>query len=265
MHPVLFEIFGFKVYSYGVLVALAFLAGFALMVYRARKAGDNPDHYLEATIWFIIAGIGGARLFYFLWYPHLLWTDPLGTLSAGGLVWYGGVIGVAVAVILYTRIKKLPLFHFSDIMIPSCALGLAIGRIGCLLAGCCYGAHTDVPWAIHYPHTHETMGLPVHPAPLYETALMLLVLGILLKMDKHKPFAGFTTWWFFIMAGIVRFGLEYVRGDRLIPVEGFAFSNSQIVSIIGILIGIAMLVFLWNRRKGVMQGNGTIQPAPSEV
>lgn len=245
MHPFLFEIFGLKIYSYGVLVALAFVIGFALIAFRAKQAGDNPDDYLEAIIWFIISGIGGARLFYFIWYPQVFFSNPLGALfSQGGLVWYGGVIGVLLATVVYTRIKKINLNHFADIVAPAAALGLAIGRIGCLLAGCCYGAPCDVPWAIQYPHGHETHGLAVHPAPLYETALMLLVMGVLLKLDKNKPFEGYTTWWFFILAGLVRFGLEYIRGDRLVWITTLNLSASQVVSILGILLGIGMLFVL---------------------
>jgi phosphatidylglycerol---prolipoprotein diacylglyceryl transferase len=254
MYPLLFEIFGLKIYAYGVMVALAFLLGFALIVYRARKAGDNPDDYLEAAIWFIIAGIGGARLFYFIWYPHVFIQDPLGSLlSQGGLVWYGGVVGVLLASLVYTRIKKISLNHFGDVIAPSAALGLAIGRIGCLLAGCCYGAPSDLPWAIQYPHSHETQGLAVHPAPLYETGLMVLLTLLLLKMDRQKPFEGYTTWWFFILAGLIRFVLEYVRGDRLVWIVNLNLSASQVVSLFGMILGGIMLFWLANKNSVQMR------------
>ncbi len=250
MHPLLFEIFGLKIYSYGVLVALAFLAGFALIGYRAKQAGERVDDYLEAIVWFIIAGIGGARLFYFIWFPEVFLKDPIGSMfSQGGLVWYGGLIGAFAAMWIYARIKKIRLFRFGDIVAPAAAMGLAIGRIGCLLAGCCYGAPCDLPWAIQYPHSHETHGFPVHPAPLYETVLMLLAMGILLKMDAKKPFEGFTTWWFFIFAGIVRFSLEFIRGDKLIWSQNFQLSASQWVSVFGILLGTVMLLWLSSRNK----------------
>ncbi len=251
MHPILFDIFGLKIYAFGAMIALAFLLGFLLIAVRARQAGDKPDDYLEAGIWFIVAGIGGARLFYFLWYPHLFLQDPLGSLfSQGGLVWYGGVIGVFLAALVYTRIKQISLGRFCDVVAPAAALGLAIGRIGCLLSGCCFGAPCDLPWAIQYPHNHETHGFPVHPAPLYETILMLLVMGVLLKLDRCKPFDGFTTAWFFILAGLVRFGLEYIRGDRLVWLEALNLSASQVMSIIGIIAGlftlwIIRLIRLW--------------------
>lgn len=250
MHPLLFELFGLKIHAYGVMVALAFIVGFTLIGYRAKQAGDRVDDYLEAIIWFIIAGIGGARLFYFLWFPDQFFQDPVGSLfSQGGLVWYGGVIGAFIATIIYTRIKKIGLHHFGDIITPAAALGLAIGRIGCLLAGCCYGAPCALPWAIQYPHTHETQGIPVHPAPLYETFLMLIVMGILLRLDKNKPFEGFTTWWFFILAGVVRFSLEFVRGDKLVWSQELHISASQWVSVAGIVLGTGMLLYLSHKRK----------------
>lgn len=242
MHPILLEVFGLKVYSYGVLVALAFLSGIVLMVYRAQKAGDNPDTYLEASVWFIIAGIVGARLFYFLWYPQVLLADPVGALfSQGGLVWYGGVIAVLIAALLYAIIKKISLFRFMDIIAPSAALGLAIGRIGCLFSGCCFGSACALPWAVHYPAGHETHGLPVHPVQLYETGLMLVAMFLLLYLDRKKSFDGVTTGWFFILAGLVRFVLEYIRGDRLVWIAALDLSASQMISIGGILLGIMMI------------------------
>lgn len=245
MYPILFEIFGLRVYSYGAMVALAFLLGIALMVLRARQAGDNPDDYMEASVWFIITGIVGARLFYFFWYPQVFLANPIGAmLSQGGLVWYGGVIAVLLTVLLYTRLKKISMNHFGDVMAPSAALGLAIGRIGCLLSGCCFGSACHLPWAVHYPMRHETHGLAVHPVPLYETALMLIVVGLLFKLDKNKPFEGFTTWWFFILAGFVRFALEYIRGDRLVWNESLGLSASQVISLAGVALGVGMLLIL---------------------
>jgi phosphatidylglycerol---prolipoprotein diacylglyceryl transferase len=246
MHPLLFQVFGIKIYSYGLMVGLAFLIGFVLITWRAKQAGENADHYLEAAIWFIIAGIGGARLFYFLWFPKVFFNDPIGsTLSSGGLVWYGGVIGVLAAILIYTRVRHIRLLTFTDIVSPAAALGLAIGRIGCLLAGCCYGSVCQLPWAIHYPANHETHGLPVHPAPLYETALMLLVAGLLLRIEKHAPFEGYLTSWFFIAAGLVRFIVEGVRGDRLIWLQwgSLDLSASQVVSLLGVALGIGLLAW----------------------
>jgi phosphatidylglycerol:prolipoprotein diacylglycerol transferase len=257
MHPILFQVFGIKIYSYGLMVGMAFLLGFLLITARAKRAGENPDTYLEAAIWFIIAGIGGARLFYFIWFPQAFFHDPLGSLlSSGGLVWYGGVIGVLLATLVFTQIRKLRLLHFTDIVAPAAAIGLAIGRIGCLLAGCCYGSVCDLPWAIHYPLSHETHGLPVHPAPLYETFFMLLVAGLLLKMEQKSPLKeGTLSAWFFILASFVRFFVEGVRGDRLTWLNFGAFdvSASQVMSLFGVVLGLA--IFYWQSRQSSVRSS----------
>jgi phosphatidylglycerol:prolipoprotein diacylglycerol transferase len=272
MHPILFQVAGLKIYSYGLMVGLAFVLGFWLITARAKRAGDNPDIYLEAAIWFIIAGIGGARLFYFLWFPQVFLHDLIGSLlSSGGLVWYGGVVGVLLATLLFTRLRKIRLLHFTDIVAPAAALGLAIGRIGCLLAGCCYGSVCELPWAIHYPLTHETHGLPVHPAPLYETALMLLTAGFLLLLERNAWLKnrrlsaagrasglgllseGTVSAYFFILASLARFFVEGVRGDRLTWLHWGAIelSASQVMSLGGLLLAFA--IFYWQRRRMVLK------------
>ncbi len=263
MHPVLFEAFGFKVYSFGLMVALAFLVGFAVMLHRARQAGENVEDYMESTIWLIIAGIGGARLFYFLFFPQVFLADPVGSLfSQGGLVWYGGMIGVTLTVLLFTRIKRICISRYGDILAPGAAVGLAIGRIGCLLAGCCYGGPCKLPWAIHYPHDHVTAGMAVHPSPLYETFLLLGVFGLLLWIDRRKPFEGLTTWSFFVLYGIVRFILEYYRGDRLVWIDALNLSASQVISLASIAAGLIML-WLLNRRRPAAVASQTTASAPA--
>ncbi len=254
MYPVLFEFFGLKLYSFGLIVALAALVAILWMIRRARQAGENEEQYLEIAFWLIISGFVGARLFYFIFFPEHFLADPLGALlSQGGLVWYGGMIAVTLTVIFYTRLKGINLWKFGDVFVPTAALALAIGRIGCLMAGCCYGAVCEVPWAIHYPHGHETGGLPVHPTPLYESFALLVVTGLLLRIDKRKPFNGLTTWMFFIIYGVVRFVIEYYRGDRLVWLESFNLSASQLISLGGILLGVVMILILRTKHQNHAQ------------
>lgn len=245
MHPVLFEIFGHPVHGFGLMIALAFGIGFAWGVKRAKAAGLNPEHYLEACTLMLVAGIGGARLMYAVYFPEAFWADPLGMLfGSAGLVWYGGVIGVVLAIFFYTRWRNIPLLAFADVLVPTATLGLAIGRIGCLLAGCCYGAPCDLPWAIQYPAGHATHPHLVHPSPLYETLAMLAATLVLVAVDRHKCWIGQTSAVFLVLYGISRFGLEALRGDRLIwwhLSPEFGLSASQIISFVSILAG----VMLW--------------------
>lgn len=246
MYPVLFDIAGFKLYSFGLMVALAFVIGFWWIFQRARAVGEDPNLYLDASCWIIIAALVGARLCYVLFFPELFMADPLGTLfGQGGLVWYGGMAGVTLAIILYTRIKKINLWRFSDIFIPPAALGLAIGRLGCLLAGCCFGGPCAVSWlAIHYPADHPSHGAGLYPTPLLESIAMAAAAFFLARLSKRQQFPGQTTWSFFIIYGLVRFLLEYLRGDRLVWIAALNLSASQVISLLGILIGFVMLGLL---------------------
>lgn len=245
MHPILFHVFGIPVYGFGIMVALAFLVGCFWMLHRAEKIGENPDLYMEGFFWIIIAGLVGARVCYLFFFPNLFLKDPIGSiLNQGGLVWYGGMIAVTVVAWYFCKIKNISLMRFGDVLAPPAAIGLGIGRIGCLLAGCCFGAPCALPWAIQYPHNHESYPHLVHPSPIYETLAMMLVTGLLLWVDKHKRFEGATTWMFFIFYGFVRFMLEYYRGDRLVWIQALNLSASQVISLLSVVFGFIMLLYL---------------------
>lgn len=245
MHPILFHFFGFPIPTFGVIVALAFMVSLFWIYQRAKSAGENLDLYMEFAPWLMISAIIGARLFYILFFPQEFFADPLGVLlGQGGLVWYGGMIGVILAALTFTHFKKLNLFHLGDIVAPPAALGLAIGRIGCLMAGCCYGAPCHAPWAIHYPAGHPTFPHAVHPAPLYESGLTVIVALILALIYKRQQFPGQTMSAFMIGYGIVRFVLEYIRGDRLVWLQSLNLSASQIISLCGIIAGIVLWLCL---------------------
>jgi phosphatidylglycerol:prolipoprotein diacylglycerol transferase len=259
MHPVLFEIFGFKLYAFGVLVALAFIMGLFWMLSRAKSAGEDTSLYMDAYCWIIISALLGARLCYLVFFPDQFLADPLGSLfSQGGLVWYGGMIGVCAAIYFFTQFKKLSLWKFTDIIAPPAALGLAIGRIGCLLAGCCYGGPCTTPWAIHYPLDHPTAGAGVYPTPLMESLAMVGVTILLSRVYRHQRFPGQTTSLFFICYAIIRFTLEYLRGDRLVWIEPLNLSASQLISLGGLAVG----AILWQVLKAHHQKKQTVPTAP---
>ncbi len=256
MHPVLFELFGFQIPAFGVMMALAFLVSVWWLMHRARQAGENPDTYLEAAPWLIIAALVGARLFYFVWFPETFLKDPAGALlDRGGLVWYGGLIGIILGMLVFTRIRKIPFYKFTDLVTPSGALGLAIGRIGCFLAGCCYGGPCALPWAVVYPAGHETHPHPVHPAPLYESAAALVLAFLLVRIFRVQPAPGITSWSFVAGYGVIRFLMEYIRGDRLIWFHALDLSASQVVSLLGILLGLGMIRWLGTRRTAAQTQN----------
>ncbi len=247
MHPIFFHLGPLTLYAYGALVALGFLVGSIWVARRAQRAGEDVDTYLQSIFWIIIAGFTGARLLYVIYYPDAYLADPLRmVLDRGGLVWYGGLVSAVLASLVFVKIKRLSLPKFADILSAPAAIGLAIGRVGCFMTGCCYGKPTHLPWAVQFPPGHETHPLHVHPTQLYES-LGLLVLIILLQWAyKHSKTPGLTACLFFVGYGILRFLIEYLRGDVVFWVA-HVLTASQVFSLVGIFLGLGLMLML--RRK----------------
>lgn len=249
MYPILIQIGSVTLYSFGLLVAFAFLAGTFWAMKRAESAGESGDSYLQAVFWIVLSGFIGARLLYAAYFPGIYLEEPLKILTdRGGFVWYGGLISAIVVSLVYVKIKKISLARFGDIMIVPAALGLAIGRIGCFVSGCCYGKPTELPWGVQFPHYHETYPMFVHPTQLYESAALFLFTLILWKMEKRFRMPGQTTCLFFIGYGLIRFIIEYFRGDGVYWI-GHLLTASQLFSLIGIAGGLLAMIFL-ARRSG---------------
>ncbi len=150
---------GLPVRGYGVMLLVAISAGVCMAIYRARQAGLHHDVIISLAVWLVVFGVIGARLFHVIeyWDEHFAGRRPaemlleIVNIPEGGLVIYGGFIGAAVGFTLFVRKHGLPLLAMADLVAPSLAIGLALGRIGCLLNGCCYGGQSDWPWAVTFP------------------------------------------------------------------------------------------------------------------
>jgi phosphatidylglycerol---prolipoprotein diacylglyceryl transferase len=256
MHPILFNVGNWPVYSYGVLLALAYLAGLQLAVIRARKAGLDGAKVMDLGIYLIIAALVGAKLMliavdfqYFRNQPREL----LSLVRAGG-VFYGGLLAAFGVALWLVRRYKLPVWTTADLIAPGIALGHIIGRFGCLLAGCCYGRPTTVPWAIMFtdPVAASNVGtplqVPLHPTQLYDAGAEALILAVLLFTERRgRPFPGRTFWLYMLLYAISRFIIEYFRGDERGAV--FGLSTSQFVSVILVPVSIVMMWRLRNRTE----------------
>lgn len=253
MHPVLFEIGGWPVYSYGVLLAAAYLAGLQMAVVRARRAGLDPAKVMDFGIYLIIAALVGAKLMlvvvdfsYFRQNPRELMS-----LARAGGVFYGGLIAAVLVGIWLVRKYQLRIWTMGDLMAPGIALGHVIGRVGCLLAGCCYGRPTSMPWAVMFNdpaaalNVGTPLAIPLHPTQLYDAGAELLILGVLLATErKGRKFEGRTFWAYLLLYAISRFIIEFFRGDD----RGMAFnllSTSQVVS--AAIVPLSLLM-LWRLR-----------------
>jgi phosphatidylglycerol:prolipoprotein diacylglycerol transferase len=254
MHPILFEIGNFPVYTYGVLLAAAYLLGLQFALVRARARGLDANRVMDLGIWIIISALIGAKLLLLVVDFETFRNSPgeLLTLMRSGGVFYGGLIAAVAVAIWYMRRHKLPVWSVSDAFAPGIALGHVIGRMGCFFAGCCFGRSTDVPWAVTFTNEYARqnvgtpLNIPLHPTQLYEAGAELLILGFLLLLERRgRPFPGRTFWSYMLVYGITRFIIEVYRGDARGMVG--ALSTSQFVSVLLVPLSILMLVLLSRR------------------
>jgi len=251
MYPRLLELGPITVYTYGVLLAAAYLFGLQLARVRARNRGLDANRVLDLGIYIIISALVGAKLLLLITDFKSFTADPreLLTLARSGGVFYGGLIVAVVVALWYIRRVGLPLWTTCDVFAPGIALGHVVGRFGCLFAGCCYGKPTTKPWGITFtdPFAAANVGTPLgvalHPTQLYEAGAELVILMVLLLTErKGRPFAGRTFWLYMLLYAISRFIIEFYRGDDRGTVG--IFSTSQFISIVLAPLAIVMLAYL---------------------
>ena len=217
MHPVLINIGPLTIHSYGFFVAAAFLASMAWTCREARAKG--LDHALVSDLGFyvVLGAILGARILYILINPVYFFHHPLEIVMfwKGGLVFLGGAIMATIAGYWYLSKKNQPLWKWMDAIAVSVPLGQAIGRIGCTMAGCCYGSPCELPWAITFtdPNSLAPVNIPLHPTQLYHCLAGLITFGILLGVKRFFKTDGTLTGLMLMIYALFRFSIEFFRGD----------------------------------------------------
>lgn len=252
MFPKLFEIGGFFLPTYGLLVALGFVAGLGIAGRLARRQGLDGQMVTDLGIYVALAGLIGAKLLmilydlpYYLGNPRQIFS--MATLQAGG-VFHGGLILALLVAVWYVRRKQLPFLPVADAFAPGIALGHAIGRIGCFAAGCCWGAVCDRPWAVTFtnPEAHELvgvpLGIPLHPSQLYEAAAELAIF-VLLYWRFGRPHAkGQILALYLILYPGARFVIEFFRAHEQTNPFGWILSLAQWATLGLMLAGVILLV-----------------------
>jgi phosphatidylglycerol:prolipoprotein diacylglycerol transferase len=260
VRPILFRLpvpgtdFALTIYGYGALMCLGFLAAILVAAWRARTERQDPDVIYNAGLISFLGGVFGARIFYILQYrEHFQSAWDLVKIWEGGLVYYGGLLLAAAGVIGYLRLSRRPVLYWLDIVAPSLALGLAFGRAGCFLNGCCFGDVSHVPWAFSWPvgslpwnhyadaylaarqtipaaFQHEGVSAffgsvsgwlvagwrapSIHPSQLYSLVNALGLFGVLHLGFRHKRRHGQIFFTFILLYAASRFLLEYTRADE---------------------------------------------------
>jgi phosphatidylglycerol:prolipoprotein diacylglycerol transferase len=250
MHPELFHIGGFTMNSFGVMLALAFITAGFVAHWQFKKRGVRPDFIYGLLIAAIIGGLLGAKIHYLILHPAE-WPGNL--VSGEGLVWFGGLFGAIVAVVIVTLLSKQRLAAVMDSGAPAVAIGYGVGRIGCFLRGCDHGVPTDLPWGMVFHEGIPPTTVPVHPTQLYETgaslvifALLVWVVGPRFRREGGLMFA------YLVFAGVERFLVEFIRTNT--PVA-LGLTQQQWISVALFVIGIAGI--WWFETHGRLRSTGT--------
>jgi phosphatidylglycerol---prolipoprotein diacylglyceryl transferase len=256
MIPVLFHIGPLSVYSYGMMMALGFLAADYVITLECRRRGIVTEYASSIVVWSAIVGISSARVLDILNNFSSYWADPKSMiLSGSGFVWYGGLFGGIFGAYLVSRYYKIGFLKTTDMCGPALAIGQAIGRLGCQLSGDGdWGLPSKLPWAMAYPRAivgwnsqtvlkldaHGQLvsgffpGVRVHPAPIYETLLYTGVFVILWRLRGRGFADGQLFFLYLILAGTARFMVEFVRIN---PRVFIGLSEAQLIAIGMIIFG----------------------------
>jgi phosphatidylglycerol---prolipoprotein diacylglyceryl transferase len=267
VYPFIIHLGPLEVTGYGLMLMVAFLMGGWLITRQLRENQLREDYAADIVAASVIGGIVGAKL----WYVALT-GDPGALLSRGGLVWYGGFIGGALAVILNGWRLKVPLRWTMQITAPALAAAYALGRVGCFLVNDDYGRPTELPWGLKFPeglppstagNLHQLFSVPmpqgidpstvlaVHPTQLYEVAAMLIVFAILWSLRKRGHPVGWLFGLYLVFAGLERFLVEFVRAkdDRLLG----PFTLAQLTSVLILVLGF-FLMAKWRKATNPAPG-----------
>ncbi len=272
MYPELFKIGPFTVYSYGLMLGIAFIVASYFLGKEFERKKLDQNLATEITLLSIIFGIVGSKLLDLIENWDAFLKDPLIAFSPGGLTFYGGLILAIISIWIYLRRKKIPFLVVADAASPSLILAYGIGRIGCHLAGDGdYGVPTNLPWGTDYSHgtvppsvmfrgfdfqkyfpdiaKHFPNGVPdntpLHPAPIYEFIMAVIIFFILWKLRKKEWADGKLFMYYLVFAGLERFFIEFIR---LNPRLMLGLSEAQLISVVMIIVGMIGLNY-YSRHK----------------
>lgn len=250
MHRVLFKIGSFEIYTYGVMLVIGFLTGIGYAIRRNKSGTISNDTILDFSIYLLLGGVSGARFFYVLLHLSDYLPHPISMLNLrqGGLAWHGALLGGFIAFLLFSRKRKIDLYEFLDLCAPCVMLGLAIGRIGCFMNGCCIGTETTSSWGLIFRDAGYLK--PHYPTQLFELLLDLVIVFLLVWWEKRKKFSGELTLFMFTLYSIARFIVEFYR---LSPPRIYGLSIAQYGSILIFLIT-AVWIYIRRRKTPVKGG-----------
>ena len=268
MRPTLFRIGSLPVRGYGLMVAIAFLVAIYLAAHRAKKEGIPSQTIFDLGLYLLVSALLGARIFHYFQHrdSYQSFTDVF-KVWQGGLAYYGGFLLALTVGVLYLRSRKLSIAKVTDIFAPSLVLGLGIGRIGCFLAGCCFGKPTSLPWGVTFPRESlvwmEIGSQKVHPTQLYSSLSLICIFVVLLILRRHIKLPGQLFLSAVLMYALHRFFIDFLRhytSDERIG----SLATSQVMSVLAGTIAVAAMIALAVRRASRTAPTGRSSPGEGE-
>lgn len=248
MHPIIVKLGPITIYSYGMMIAIAFLLGIYLARSEARRKHIKPDLVYDLVLYIVIGSLIGARLYYLAFFnPAGFVKEPLSIFKVwqGGLAIHGAILGGILAGILFSKRHRISFWRLADIVAPSIILGHAIGRLGCFLNGCCFGVPTESIFGVKFPKNSLAdiayAGLAVHPTQVYESVLSIMGFFALWFLKKKIKFNGGLFLLYLILYNCIRIVVSALRGDSLY-IWGTSLKTAQIIS--GIIVLVALTLFI---------------------
>ncbi|MBI4863532.1 MAG: prolipoprotein diacylglyceryl transferase, partial [Candidatus Riflebacteria bacterium] len=205
------------VFSYGTMIALGFFLAYLYTSRLARLRGIDDEDITDIFLVIIISSLVGSRINYVALRWHDYVNDPVSALKLweGGLVFLGGFVGAMVGALAYLGYRRLPIGPYVDMFGPAVPFAAALGRVGCLMNGCCFGVETDLPWALSFPAKAGAIPMPRHPTQAYEAIALLSISAALHWYYKRNQRPGMVMVWFAYLYSIERFLMEFLRAESL--------------------------------------------------
>jgi phosphatidylglycerol:prolipoprotein diacylglycerol transferase len=266
-------LFHVKIFGYGMMLFFAFIGSMYIAARRAKREKIDPEIIYDMAFYVFIGGLVGARLFYVVQYwgvkVHGFWE--IFEIWKGGIVLYGSILGGTGAFFFYRRLRPFPLLPMLDVIAPALAFGIAIGRIGCFLNGCCYGDTCSLPWAVqfpkHSPPWESEVGrslippsaestLPLHPTQLYSTLDGLILMTLLFAYFPVRKRDGQVMGLLMLTYPISRFLIEQLRNDEGVFFAGMTIS--QFISLGIFTFGLGFWFVLSRRPEGRYADTATL-------
>ncbi len=247
MYPDLISVGIIKISSYGFILAICLLVCLIISLRLGRQENFSKTQILDMGLLILSCGIITSRLSYVLFYHSLYFPETSDILKIwdGGMLFSGGLVGGLVGVWVYCRAKKINFWTISDVWAPGVVAAQALEKLGCFMAGSCYGSPSSEPWAVVFTHPSSSapLNVPLHPTQLYAMVAYGIIFAVLIILRKRKKFQGQVFLWFLVLFTNAQLLVDRFRGDAIPILPDTRMTASQLLATIILILGATILVF----------------------